>query len=261
MNPLTTRRVALILLVLSILILSGACHKKPRLPRLPPPEPKKAAAAHSAPVVTLSTSATTIRPGQSITLSWEAKNADSLVIDGDIGSVGLTGSRELTPKATVSYTAMATGPGGTASATAKITVIDAGAGAAPSPGASTPADVSLNSEALFDQNIRDIFFEYDKFELSPEAIDILYSNANFLRQFPSVNILIEGHCDERGTAEYNLALGDRRAKVTKDFLVGIGITPERISTISYGEERPFDPGQAEEAWSKNRRAHFVFVRP
>jgi peptidoglycan-associated lipoprotein len=103
----------------------------------------------------------------------------------------------------------------------------------------------------------DIHFEFDKSSLLPEAQDDLRAKAKWLMAHPDVSAIIEGHCDERGTNEYNIALGDRRAGSAETFLVDLGIEASRLSTISYGEEKPFDPGHDEEAWAKNRRVHFV----
>jgi len=103
----------------------------------------------------------------------------------------------------------------------------------------------------------DIYFDYDKSTLSPAAQDNLLRKAEWLRENPDATVTVEGHCDERGTNEYNLALGDRRAESTKAFLADLGIDPARLTTISYGEERPVDPRRMEEAWAKNRRSHFV----
>ncbi len=103
---------------------------------------------------------------------------------------------------------------------------------------------------------QDVYFGYDKFNLSAEARTILAEKASFLNAHPEMKIRVEGHCDERGTSEYNLALGERRAKAAQDYLVFLGINPTRISIISYGEERPVDPGHYEDAWANNRRAHF-----
>jgi peptidoglycan-associated lipoprotein len=104
--------------------------------------------------------------------------------------------------------------------------------------------------------LKDVFFDYDKSELKSEGRRALEENANWLKKNPQARILIEGHCDERGTEEYNEALGERRALATKSFLINLGISGDRIATISYGELRPFDTGHSEEAWSQNRRAHF-----
>jgi peptidoglycan-associated lipoprotein len=105
---------------------------------------------------------------------------------------------------------------------------------------------------------KDISFEYDRVTLSPEAKESLNKLGEWLLKKTSVQVLVEGHCDERGTAEYNLALGERRAHAAKQYLTQLGVNADRISTISYGKERPIDPGHTEAAWSKNRRDHFLY---
>jgi peptidoglycan-associated lipoprotein len=107
--------------------------------------------------------------------------------------------------------------------------------------------------------LKDIHFEFDKYDIRPGDAAILKGNAEVLKKYHKVKIQIEGHCDERGTNEYNLALGERRANSAKNYLLSLGVSPERISTISYGEERPSDPGHTEEAWAKNRRAHTIIT--
>ena len=104
---------------------------------------------------------------------------------------------------------------------------------------------------------KDIHFEFDKASLLPEAQEILKEKAQWLQKNAGVSAIIEGHCDERGTNEYNIALGDRRAESAKKFLINLGIAGSRLEAISYGEEKPVDPGHNENAWAKNRRAHFV----
>jgi len=110
-------------------------------------------------------------------------------------------------------------------------------------------------------NNQAIFFAYDSSDISDDAALILRFKADVLKRHPHYTTVIEGHCDERGTIEYNLALGDRRARAARDYLIALGIEPERIRTISYGAERPLDPGSNEEAWAKNRRARFTLVKP
>jgi peptidoglycan-associated lipoprotein len=105
----------------------------------------------------------------------------------------------------------------------------------------------------------DVFFDTDRFDLTPTARDALAGNAAWLQEQPTISILVEGHCDERNTREYNLALGERRASSVRDYLVFLGIAPQRVQIISYGEERPFAIGSGENAWRLNRRAHFVIV--
>jgi peptidoglycan-associated lipoprotein len=109
--------------------------------------------------------------------------------------------------------------------------------------------------------LSDIFFDYDQYLLTEEAQNILQKNAEWLRAHPQSRILIEGHCDERGTVEYNLALGERRAQSVKDYLVNLGISADHISMISYGKEKPFVMGHGEETWAQNRRAHFLLQTP
>jgi peptidoglycan-associated lipoprotein len=130
---------------------------------------------------------------------------------------------------------------------------DLGAGAA-RPGAGA-ASIGATERAGFENE--DIFYAYDSSALTTQAQDTLRKKAAFLKTNPSVKVTIEGHCDERGTNEYNLALGEARARTAKAFLVDLGIPAARMATISYGEERPAVRGTTEEAWSKNRRAHFV----
>lgn len=105
----------------------------------------------------------------------------------------------------------------------------------------------------------DIHFDFDKYDIRPDAKPILQSVAEWLMKNKPADLLIEGHCDERGTNEYNLALGDRRAKAAKDSLIALGIPSGRINSISYGEEKPLCTEQTEECWQKNRRAHFVVL--
>jgi peptidoglycan-associated lipoprotein len=107
--------------------------------------------------------------------------------------------------------------------------------------------------------LKDVFFDFDKYNIRPDQRGSLEANATWLRANPGVRVTVEGHCDERGTRQYNLALGERRASSTKDYLVNLGIEASRIETISYGEDRPFDPGHDEAAWAKNRRGHFVIT--
>jgi peptidoglycan-associated lipoprotein len=124
-------------------------------------------------------------------------------------------------------------------------------------------DDAIGSKSLDDLNrespLSPVFFELDSFDVSAQGQQVLQANAKVLKQFPSWQITIEGHCDERGTAEYNLALGERRALAAKTYLVSLGIPADKVRTVSYGKEFPFDPGHEDSAWSKNRRAHFVIT--
>jgi peptidoglycan-associated lipoprotein len=117
----------------------------------------------------------------------------------------------------------------------------------------------IEGEVFESKLLKDIHFDFDKYDIRPTDAGILKENAALLVKFPNVKIQIEGHCDERGTVEYNLALGERRANGAKRYLISLGIPEKRISTISYGKERPSDPGHNEEAWAKNRRAHTIIL--
>ncbi len=104
--------------------------------------------------------------------------------------------------------------------------------------------------------LQNVYFDFDKYDLTSEALQTLADNARVLKAYPDARVVIEGHCDERGTVEYNLALGDKRAKAAKDYLVSLGVSSSQISTISYGKEQPLDPSHSEGAWARNRRAEF-----
>jgi peptidoglycan-associated lipoprotein len=123
----------------------------------------------------------------------------------------------------------------------------------------TKKEAGIEGEVFESKLLKDIHFDFDKYDVRPVDEAVLKENAVFLKNNPKMKIQIEGHCDERGTVEYNLALGERRANNTKKYLVFLGIPSERISTISYGKERPLDKGHHEEAWARNRRAHIVVL--
>ena len=126
----------------------------------------------------------------------------------------------------------------------------------------TPAETVTAREEPATQAViifRDVHFDFDKYDLTENARQILAGHARILKDNPGVKILVEGHCDERGTTEYNLTLGERRAAAVREYLVNYGIDPSRVSTISYGEERPLDPRHDEGAWGKNRRSAFIIM--
>jgi peptidoglycan-associated lipoprotein len=117
----------------------------------------------------------------------------------------------------------------------------------------------IEGEVFESSLLKDIYFDFDKYDIRPGDMATLKRNAELLKKYHKVKIQLEGHCDERGTNEYNLALGERRANSARNYLLSIGVSPERISTISYGEERPLDSGHTEDAWTKNRRAHTIIT--
>jgi peptidoglycan-associated lipoprotein len=123
----------------------------------------------------------------------------------------------------------------------------------------TKKEPGIEGEVFESKLLKDVHFDFDKYDIRPEDAEVLKQNGALLKKHLNLKIQIEGHCDERGTVEYNLALGERRANSVKKYLISLGISGDRISTISYGKERPLDPGHDEAAWAKNRRAHFVIL--
>jgi peptidoglycan-associated lipoprotein len=226
-------------------VFTFGCAKKPPAPAPPPPAP---APAPARPTVTLQASPSTINKGDSATLSWNSTDATQLSITPDVGSVTAQGSTKVTPSDSATYTITATGPGGNASASASVTV------AAPPP-PPPPPQVDLND--LFLKEVRDAYFDFNKSDIRADAREALSKTADFLKNYPQIKVNIEGHCDERGSTEYNLALGDRRANATKQYLVSLGISADRITTVSYGKEKPFCMESNEACWQQNRRGHFV----
>ncbi len=203
-----------------------------------------------APTLSLTASPSTIIKGQSTTLSWNSSHSTDVKIDNGIGEVREDGSRMISPSVSTTFTATATGPGGNATASARITV------AAPPPDTAPPPSALTDSE-FFGTKIKDVFFDFDKYNLRQDAQTTLGADDTALGNRPSIRFTIEGHCDDRGSEKYNLALGDRRAVAAKQWLVSRGISAERIDTISYGKERPFCNKDNEACWQKNRTDHFV----
>jgi peptidoglycan-associated lipoprotein len=183
---------------------------------------------------------------------WNATNAASVTIDGGIGTVEPSSSRTVSPSTSTTYTATATGAGGQRrSSSTRITVTEGSSTAIP------PSTRTLRTEEFFATRVHDVFFDYDSYDLRDDARRTLDENARALSERAEIRFIIEGHADERGSERYNLALADRRAATAMQYLMSKGLSGDRIETISYGEERPMDQGHTEEAWAKNRRAHFV----
>ncbi len=243
------RYIVVLVVVMAAVLLVGACKKKVAAPPPPPPPPP----APPAPTVTLTAEPSTIERGQSVTLSWTSENATDLDLQPGIGKVQAQGSQTATPQDSTTYTLTATGPGGTNTATARVTVTIP---PPPPPPPPAPKPAELSEEQLFEQFIKPAYFDFDKADIRSDAQAALTSDGDFLKEHTSIKFTIEGNCDERGSEEYNLGLGDRRATSAKNFLVNLGVTADRISTISYGKSRPVCSESTEECWQKNRRAGF-----
>jgi peptidoglycan-associated lipoprotein len=228
--------------------LTVGCGKKPVVSRPEPTPPPPAAR----PTVTLQANPSTINKGDATTLSWSSTNATQLTISPEVGSVAPEGSTKVTPSESTTYTVTASGPGGTADSTVRVTV-----GAAPPP---PPPATNATLEEMFMKEVQDAYFDLDKADIRSDGRAALAKTADFLRNYPQVKVVVEGHCDERGSTEYNLALGDRRAAAVKQYLVSLGIGADRMSTVSYGKEKPFCTESNEDCWQRNRRGHFVMAK-
>jgi peptidoglycan-associated lipoprotein len=234
-------RAGLLALFGSAVLVSG-CNKKVT----PPPPPPAPAPAPARPTVTLQANPTTINKGESSTLTWNSTDATQLSIDPGVGTVTAEGSTKVTPSDSTTYTITANGPGGSATATAAVSVN------APAP-PPTPAPAATP----FEQAVHDAYFDYDKADIRSDSREALAQTAEYLKANPSIRITIEGHCDERGSTEYNLGLGDRRSAAVREYLVSLGVSADRMNTVSFGKEKPFCLEHNETCWQQNRRGHFV----
>jgi peptidoglycan-associated lipoprotein len=246
------------LVLLSALVLFAIGCAKKAAPPPPPPPPTPTATQPppppAAPVIASFTAEpSSVEAGQSSTLRWSITGATDMSIDHGVGAVQSNGQRQVFPRTSTSYTLTARGPGGMDSRSVTVEISSA---PPPPPPPSTPR---LSSADLLQQQAQDAFFDYDMSEIRSDGRDALTHDAALLKQIfqqdPNFSVVVEGHCDERGSAEYNLALGDRRATAAKDFLVQLGVPADRLKTISYGKERPQCTEANEQCWQRNRRAH------
>ncbi len=245
-----------------LLLVAAGCKKKAPAPPPPPPPPPVKTEEPPPPkpqavrIDNFTADPTSIERGQSSTLRWSVANATDISIDQNLGTVPANGTRQVFPSNTTTYTLTARGPGGMATRSATVTV----SAPAPPPPPPPKAPVVTGAE-LLGREAQDAYFDYDKSDIRDDARQALTRDADLLKrifqQDPAFNVVIEGHCDERGSAEYNLGLGDRRATSAKDFLVQLGVPADRIRTISYGKERPVCTEATEDCYQRNRRAHLA----
>jgi peptidoglycan-associated lipoprotein len=236
-------KISTFLLAVVALLSSAGCNKK--VAKSTPPTPPQP----SAPTASLAASPNVIQQGQTAVLSWQTTNSTDITIAG-LGDVPASGSRSLTPDSSTTYTLEAKGPGGTQEASARVTVNPRSVSATNSP-------TDLDS---FSKNVKDVFFDYDKSNIRPDEAFVTQRDASFLQQHPEINILVEGHCDDRGSDEYNLALGTSRAESVKQSLLQQGISADRIKTISYGKEKPFCTQDNQQCWQQNRVGHLEIAQ-
>jgi peptidoglycan-associated lipoprotein len=238
-------RGAILTAMLALAFVAGCKKKQINTPTPPPPPPPAAAR----PTVSLQANPTSVNKGDSTTLSWTSTDATQLSISPDVGAVTAQGSTKVTPSDSTTYTITASGPGGSADSSARVTV------SAPPP--PPPSQETTDYDKLFLQEVKDAYFDFNKADIRADAREALAKTADFLRKYPQIKATIEGHCDERGSTEYNLVLGDRRATAVKSYLVQLGISADRLTTTSLGKERPFCTESNEECWQRNRVGHFV----
>lgn len=234
--------VPVVLLVASLAV--AGCKKKTATA---PPAETAPSTTTPAPVAQFTATPDHISAGDQVTLSWKTTDATGVSIDG-IGDVPTTGVKTVTPTATTTYHLLARGAGGTADATALVSVTAA-------PAVSVPS-TSMSAEEEFKANVQDAFFDYDTYDVRGDAQATLSHDASYLAGHPNIKVVIGGYCDERGSDEYNLALGQNRANSAKNALVSAGIAANRIRLVSYGKEKPFCTESTEECWQQNRRAGF-----
>ena len=236
------------LAILASLIAVAGCHKKQA-----PMAPAETAPPSAAPAPTAQLTATpsTISAGDQVVLTWRTTDATNVSIDG-IGDVPTSGVKSVTPTASTTYHLVARGDGGSADASASVTVNTP-------PAVSVPS-TSMTADQEFKANVQDIFYDYDTADLRSDAQATLSKDAAYLNSHPDIKIVIGGYCDERGSNEYNLALGQNRADAAKTALVNAGVAATRIRVISYGKEKPFCTESTEDCWQLNRRAGFSMDR-
>jgi peptidoglycan-associated lipoprotein len=249
---LTSRNRILTCLVLLIAVVGFAgCKKKtPVSSNTAPP------LSGPAPTAQLTATPTTITAGDQIVLTWRTTDATNVSIEG-IGEVPSSGVKTVTPSESTSYHLVARGDGGSADATARVTV-NAAQMAVAVPNDSSASNMTADEK--FHASVQDIFFDYDSYDVRSDAQAALSRAAAYLATNNNIKVLIGGYCDERGSNEYNLTLGQSRANSVKQALVQAGIAGDRLRVVSYGKEKPFCTESTEECWQQNRRAGFSIDR-
>jgi peptidoglycan-associated lipoprotein len=251
----TSVRAALLLAFVAAAV--AGCHKNSNQVN-PASLGPSASSTAPAPTATLTADPLAIDLGQSVVLNWRTTDATTVSIDG-IGKVNPNGTQTVSPSTSTNFHLVATGDGGTTEANVRVTVRVA---VAPTIPADTGAEAegNMGSEEAFHQNVPDIFFDYDSYELRPDGQAAVSKAASYLVSHPAIRIVIGGYCDDRGSAEYNLALGENRANSAKTALVNAGVAASRIRVVSYGKEKQFCTEETEACWQQNRRAQFSLDR-
>jgi len=219
-----------------------SCPPKTPVARTPPPPPP------AAPTAAIEVAPAIAQPGQAVVVTWKTENATNISVD-PLGAVQGSGSKTVTPNGSTTYHLTAKGPGGVQEADARVTVLVASA--------EKPTNNGEEGLTTEESTRLDVFFDLNEYAIRPDQLATIQKDAAFLKEHPDLRIVIEGHCDETGSAEYNLALGDRRASEVEAALEKAGVSPSRMRPISYGKEQQFCNEESEACWRLNRRAHIV----
>lgn len=233
------------LIALTAILGASGCHKKAAAPLPPAPA---ATETVPAPTAEITANPTVVSTGGQVTLTWHTTNATEVSIEG-VGEVPSSGTKTVIPSNSTTYHLVAKNDSGTADATARVTVN------APPPAAAETTDTS-SDETIFHQQVQDVFYDYDSYEITAEAQANVAKAAAYLNAHPQIKVLIGGYCDERGSSEYNLALGEDRANAAQKALIAAGVSANRLRTVSYGKEKQFCSDHTEQCWQQNRRAGF-----
>ena len=253
--------ITVLLLGISLIGLTTGCSKKVALapPAPPPPLQEAPRPTPPGPTASITVEPPVIEAGQAVTLKWSTTNATEVTITA-VGAVAVDGKQEVRPAKSTTYELVANGPGGSAAVSASVSVM-----APPPPILPPPPVTSKSLQDRVETELGDIYFDYDQTGIRDDARAALAKDAEALQailaDFPVAVITLEGHCDERGSAEYNLGLGDRRAASARAYLEALGVPADRLRTVSYGNERPQCTESIEGCWQKNRRVHFAAGGP
>lgn len=243
--------------LIGLIILAAACHKRTPAAVTPAAAPSEAPPPPGPPTCTLTAVPATVTAGQSVTLSWSTNDATTLDLKPGLGSEQAEGSASVTPAESTTYTLSLTGAGGSGQCQARVTVTPA-----------TPPSASVQESnigasgagaAAGANPFEDAFFDFNKADLTAADQTALTHDAAYLKSHPDLKVRIGGYCDQRGSEEYNLGLGQRRAESAKQFMVNLGVSADNLAAVSYGKDRPFCTDATEECYQKNRRAHLEII--
>jgi peptidoglycan-associated lipoprotein len=246
--------------LLSCIVMAAACHKRTPAAAVPTAAPEAAAQPPTPgpPTCSLTSIPATVTSGQSVTLDWTSKDATKVSLNAGLGAQEAEGSTSITPSDSTTYTMSATGPGGTGECSARVTVTPA---VPPTPSVSESNIPPGNPNGAAVANaLQDVYFDFAKSDIRGDGETALTHDANYLKAHPDIKIQIGGYCDQRGSEEYNLGLGERRAESAKRFLVNLGVAADRLNTISFGKDRPFCTEPSEDCYQQNRRDHLTLVQ-